>query len=143
MKYKTLLDSAAKLKQPSAKSAKEYSEHRDKLAAEMNIIMNARKDIDKMIGQDNKEMMQDNHRNHARFMESLFVAYSPETFVKTVIWVFKAYRSHGFNISYWPAQLDTWVELLKKELSPEAFEEIYHFYNWMIVNQAAFVELSE
>ncbi|MEI7673143.1 MAG: hypothetical protein WCK00_13610, partial [Deltaproteobacteria bacterium] len=54
-----------------------------------------------------------------------------------------AYRSHGFQLTYWPAQLDTWVEILQRKLSTEALAEVYPFYNWMIVNQPAFTLLSD
>jgi hypothetical protein len=42
-------------------------------------------------------------------MVSLFGDYHPEVLVETVLWVFRAYRSHGFKLTYWPAQLDMWV----------------------------------
>jgi hypothetical protein len=46
------------------------------------------------------------------------------------------------SLTYWPAQLDIWVEILRRELSAEALTEVYPFYNWMIVNQPAFTLLS-
>ena len=76
-------------------------------------------------------------------MASLFLDYEPEVFVDTVLWVFRAYRSHGFQTTYWAANLNLWVDLLKKDLTPEAFEEIYPFYNWLIVNIPAFVKLTD
>jgi hypothetical protein len=135
--------SAVLLRQPSPETAAEYAEKRDRLAARINEIMAARLDTAELVGADNLEMMRDNHRNHARFMETVFHAYSPGVLVRTVLWVYRAYRAHGFSLAYWPAQLDTWVEILRAELSPPAFAEIYPFYQWMLVNQPAFVELSD
>ncbi|MEI6703632.1 MAG: hypothetical protein WCL71_08865 [Deltaproteobacteria bacterium] len=142
MTKEELLSSAGLLIQPSKQVSAEYGRKREQLAADMNRIMGERPDIEYMVG-GNRAMMDDNHRNHARFLESLFSLYSPSEFVETVIWVFRAYRSHGFQLTYWPAQLDTWVELLRSELSPEAMDEIYPFYRWMIVNQHSFVLLSD
>jgi hypothetical protein len=88
-------------------------------------------------------MALDNNTNFARFMESMFFDYNHEVFVDTVLWVFRAYRSHGFKTTYWPANLNTWVELLRAELSPKTFEAIYPFYNWLIVNIPIFVKLTE
>jgi hypothetical protein len=76
-------------------------------------------------------------------MDSIFMIYSPAVLVDTVLWVFRAYRSHGFQLTYWPAQLDTWVEIFRQDLTEQTFSEIYPFYNWMIVNQPAFVALSD
>jgi hypothetical protein len=101
--------------------------------------MGARTDLDHLIGNENMAMMEDNHRNHARFMTSVFQVYQPVVLVETVLWVFRAYRSHGFQLTYWPAQLDQWVALLKVHLSPDAFQEIYPFYHWMLINQPTFV----
>jgi hypothetical protein len=109
------------------------------LAAEMNRLMLARTDLYSMIGEGNSSMMEDNHRNHVRFLSSVFQYYQPSVLVETVLWVFRAYRCHGFHLTYWPAQLDQWVELYKEKLSVETFQEIYPFYNWMIIHQPQFV----
>ncbi len=143
MTREELIQSAMKLKQPLKEIAEEYASKRDALAAEINRRMTAREDLVMLLGEGNQTMMEDNHRNHARFMESVFLGYNPVILVDTVLWVFRAYRSHGFRLAYWPAQLDTWVEILKQELSPTAFEQIYPFYNWMIINQPAFVSLTD
>lgn len=142
MTHEALLASASLLVQPSKEVADEYGRKSEQFAAEMNRLMGARPDVDYMVGS-NRAMMEDNHRNHARFIESLFTSFSPSVLVDTVLWVFRAYRSHGFQLTYWPAQLDTWVEVLRSGLSPKALEEVYPFYRWMIVNQRSFVLLSD
>ncbi len=134
-----LLQSAAALKPPSEKSSAEYLEKSEFLAAEMNRVMAKRPDLDSLIGAGNINMMEDNHRNHARFMSSVFVCFSSETLVETVLWVYRAYRSHGFRLTYWPAQLDEWTNLYKIHLSSDTFSEIYPFYHWMIIHQPVFV----
>ncbi len=142
MNREQLLRSAAQLQPPDEEVQKEYSDHREQLAATLNSLMRARPDIEALVGKNNLLMMEDNHRNHGRFMASLFRAYNPETLVDTVIWVYQAYRAHGFQLTYWPAQLDMWVELLKEALSPEACRQIAPFYEWMIVHQPDFAALS-
>jgi len=137
-----LVASARLLAQPSRQAAEEYGSRSDGFAEEMNRIMGERPDMAFMVG-GNRAMMEDNHRNHARFMGALFSSYNPSVLADTVLWVFRAYRSHGFQLTYWPAQLDTWVDVLRRELSPRAFAEIYPFYRWMIVNQAAFALISD
>jgi len=39
--------------------------------------------------------------------------------------------------------MNIWVEMLEQELSSEAFEEIYPFYHWLIVNIPIFVKCTE
>ena len=139
MNKSDLIKSAEKLQQPSQAASNEFEEKRELLAAEMNRLMTSRDDLAQLVGEGNILMMEDNHRNHARFMSTVFLYFEPEVLVETVLWVFRAYRSHGFQLTYWPAQLDNWVELFKTHLSAETFKEIYPFYNWMIVNQPVFV----
>lgn len=138
-----LTRTAEQLQQPSLTTANEFAEKADNLAAIMNDRFRQRNDLHMMIGETNLDMMQDNHRNHMRFLVSVFKNYEPEVLVETVLWVFRAYRSHGFNLSYWPAQLDSWVEIHRMQLSPQTFTEIYPFYHWMIIHIPVFVKLTD
>jgi len=143
MKKEDLLKSAAKLKQPSKEAIAEFNSKADAMTTIINDRLSQRNDIVQLIGEGNVDMMYDNHRNHVRFMISLFNDYNPVVFTETVLWVFRAYRNHGFKLTYWPAQLDNWVDIFKKELSPECFNEIYPFYDWMIVNNPLFAIISD
>jgi hypothetical protein len=138
-----LLKTAEQLQQVSAQSANEFSSNRDHLVDIMNQKMLARPDLMAMVGEGNVDMMKDNHANHARFLESIFRQHQPEVLVDTVLWVFRAYRSRNFASTYWAAQLNTWIEIYRKELSPECFNEIYPYYNWMQINIPIFNKLAE
>ncbi len=143
MKKEELLKSASKLKQPSEKAIAEFSAKAEVMTTMLNDRLSRRNDIVQLIGEGNLDMMYDNHRNHVRFMISLFNEYNPVVFTETVLWVFRAYRSHGFKLTYWPAQLDNWVDIFKIELSRECLEQIYPFYDWMIVNNPQFAFISD
>lgn len=104
-----LLETAKVLPPFTTASAHEYSARREAIVMEINQLLLQRPDIHLMVGASNIDMMRDNHANHARFVESLLLHYSAETLVETVLWVFRAYRSHGFHLTYWPAQLNAWV----------------------------------
>lgn len=138
-----LIETAKKLQQVSPKSAAEFSSKKDHLVDLINKKMESRADLLEMVGAGNVDMMKDNHANHARFMDSIFAHHSPEVLVDTVIWVFRAYRSRNFSSTYWAAQLNAWIELYKKELSPECYQEIYPYYNWMQINIPTFNTLAE
>lgn len=138
-----LLASAQKLIPPSEKARKEFNAKIGILVDKGNKSMAARPDLDKLIGAENLEMAENNNSNFARFMDSMFVAYDPSILVETVLWVFKAYRSHGFLPTYWAANLDIWLRMLEKELSDESFKAISPFYNWIVVNIPIFVKLTD
>jgi hypothetical protein len=143
MNREDLFNSARKLQQVSEKSSAEYGSKREHLVDVMNKKMEKRADLIEMVGADNVEMMKDNHANHARFLESIFNQHAPEMLTDTVLWVFRAYRSRNFGSTYWAAQLNTWIEIYKTELSPECYKEVYPYYNWMQINIPTFNKLAE
>jgi len=138
-----ILETAKKLKQPNDAFVQEFDGKWEAIAGIGTQILMERPDFEKLIGTNNGNMAEDNNRNFPRFMTALFLDYKPEVLVENVLWVFRAYRAHGFQTAYWAANLNIWVELLKKELTPEAFKEIYPFYNWLIVNIPAFVSITD
>lgn len=143
MKRQDLIATAEKLQQVSVTSAAEFSSKKDSLVILMNQKMENRPDLIEMVGFGNVEMMKDNHANHARFLESIFNQHAPEVLTDTILWVFRAYRSRNFSSTYWAAQLNSWIEIYKKELSPECYQEVYPYYNWMQINIPAFNQLAE
>ena len=138
-----LLESAKKLNRPPLDYAEEFNQKKDKLAAELSKRMSSREDIERLVGTGNASMMEDNSRNLSRFMGSLFMGYNPEVFVETMIWVFRSYRSHGFQLAFWSANVDTYAEIMKEELSPEAYKSLYPFFDWIIVNIPIFTKLTD
>lgn len=138
-----LTESSLKLKQVSPASAAEYAKKENALLSAINSIMEQREDIESLVGEHNLSMMSDNHANHVRFMASIFKYYNPEVLVETILWVFRAYRSHRFTTNYWAAQLNAWIGILEKELSTEAFLEIFPYYEWMQVNIPLFVVVTD
>lgn len=143
MDKKRLLTSAGNLKQVSASAYSEYNIKGDQLVAKMNELMLKRTDLHLLIGDGNEEMMKDNHANHVRFIASVLKNYHPEVLVDTILWVFRAYRSHSFTTNYWAAQLNAWIIILKESLSVDTFNEIYPLYEWMQINIPLFVKLSD
>ncbi len=143
MDKKTLIESAGRLNNVSSSSVKEYIDKSDLLIAAINRYMQEREDIVSLIGAENISMMKDNHSNHVRFISSILKSRNDEVLVETVLWVFRAYRSHNFATTYWAAQLNAWIDIIKKELSSEAYKEIYPYYEWMQLNIPLFVIISD
>jgi len=138
-----LLETAKKLKQVSKKSAGEYNQSAEKMVVRINTLMLERPDILNLVSEDNVNMMKDNHSNHTRFIGSVLENYNPEVLVDTVLWVFRAYRSHGFSSNYWAAQMNAWITIIKEDLSPETYAEIFPLYKWMQINIPIFVKVSD
>lgn len=138
-----LVNTAQKIKQVSEELACEYASKRETLVNIMNNKMLARLDIKELVGEDNLDMMKDNHANHARFLESLFFEYEPAILVDTVLWVFRAYRARNFRSTYWSAQLNGWLEIYEENLSPACYSAVYPYYKWMQINIPTFTFLAE
>jgi len=143
MDKQALFASAATLKQPSQEAAQAYGRKRAALAAAVTEALRGREDLDRLVGPGNAAMMEDNHANHGRFLESVFQDYDPERLVETILWVFRAYRARGFQLTYWPAQLNAWLNAMHAELPEAFFSELAPFYIWMLREQPAFASLSE
>lgn len=143
MNQEMLLSSARKLIQPNATAADEFEQKQIELGEKHNQRMGARPDLERLIGTDNLAMMEDNTRNFCRFMGTMFHTYEPTVLVETVLWVFRAYRSHGFNTTFWPAHIDTFIESTRFELTPATFDAVYPFFEWLIVNIPAFVAITD
>ena len=135
MEKESLIKSAEKITKVSEASLKEYVEKIDLLSWKMNKVMLERKDILELIGgTENIEMMKNNHNNHLQFIASILETPDAESLVDTVLWVFRAYMSRGFSSTYWAAQLDTWKQILKENVSEKSTSELFVIYNWLIVN---------
>ncbi|MBS3993238.1 MAG: hypothetical protein KGZ87_05945 [Bacteroidetes bacterium] len=138
-----LLQTANQLKQVSETAYNEYAQMSEQLITEMNKLMSERTDLKSLVGKDNIKMMHDNHSNHIRFIASILKSNNPEVLVETILWVFRAYRSHGFATNYWAAQLNTWVQIFKKQLTKETYKEVLPLYEWMQINIPVFVKVSD
>lgn len=138
-----LIKTASELIVPDTEAVQAFITQRDALCRECSARLEKREDLDKLIGAGNLDMARDNNRNFARFMESTFSDFEPQLLVHTVLWVFEAYRSHGFKTTYWSANLNIWVDELKRLMPEEAFTQIYPFYHWIIVHIPVFTQLTD
>jgi hypothetical protein len=129
--------------QVAPETANEYHLKAEQLTTAINSAITKRPDIQNLVGEHNIEMMKDNHSNHVRFISSILKNYNPEVMVDTILWVFRAYRSHGFTTNYWAAQLNTWHTVIKDVLSAKCYAEVYPYYEWMQVNIPIFVKVSD
>jgi hypothetical protein len=143
MNNQQLIDIAPDLSTISGNHIAELAEKMEILVAEMNHNMCKRSDIKSLVGNDNISMMKENHANHLRFVHSLLEQYNKQILVDTVAWVYRSYRSRGFQVNYWAVQINTWIDLFKKHLSEDAFESIYPLYEWFRMTVPHFSQISD
>lgn len=143
MEREILIQSASELKPAPAEVIAEYADKREYLVAEVNRLMLGRADIDALVGEKNIAMMKDNHNNHSLFVESVLHHPHSEVLVHTVEWVLRCYGSRGFQPDYWTAQLNAWLETIKKNLSPKSAEAICPLYHWFIMTVPALAGFSD
>jgi hypothetical protein len=143
MNKEQLIESAMALKTVKPETLAELSSKQAHLVAKINQTMLERPDIKMLVGENNLEMMKDNHANHAKFVYSILQRPNAQVLVATVLWVFRSYRSRGFHQNYWSAQLNTWINIFKQDLSQETCDDILPLYDWFIINIPHFTNLSD
>lgn len=143
MDRQTLINTACELPAINAAAAKEYEAKATLMAGKVTSVLAQRADIVALVGPDNLLMMEDNHANHARFIGSILKKMDAEILTDTILWMFRAYRSHGFSSHYRAAQLNAWIKTLHQEHSAEAYHGIYPLYEWMQINIPMFTLVSE
>jgi len=126
-----LAASLSRIPPPSAAAARQFAERRTRIVERVDELLLLRPDLDTLIGVNNRERMQRNHRNHALFMSTLLAEYAPERLLATLLWVFPAYRAHGFRRAYWDVQLAAWLTVLPELLDEALWREIEPIYRWI------------
>lgn len=106
----------------------------------VNSDLEGRKDLHGLIGPSNLELMRDNHRNHAAFMDNVFFLSNYKLLARVVPWVYRVYTARGFSLDYFPVELQAWMEAIRDRIPPLAARPILEVYSWMIQHHEAFAE---
>jgi len=85
MKYEQLVESASRIYSPDPSLIKEYFEKLAMILEKQNKRMLNRKDILDLVGEQNLDLMLDNHANHCRFRQSVIENLNPEILVDTIL----------------------------------------------------------
>lgn len=124
-------------------SVQEYKDHLAALVERVNNSMSSRADLRLLIGENPLSVMFANHKNHALFMSNVFALHQYELLAHIVPWVYRAYHSHGFSYSYFPAHLQAWRTALQEMLPAERAEPLISVYDWMLSRHEDFIHRSE
>ncbi len=123
-------------------AAEEYYKKRIKMKEFVDEKMAEKDNIDKMIGNNSREVMFANHKNHANFMSNVFEFNELRLLIDTLPWVYYTYKNKGFSYEYFYRELYCWIDAVKKYLSEEYRKDIIEIYEWMLENHEEFIELT-
>ena len=101
---------AEKLAPVPPEAAAEYRQQADRMISKVDRTLAASPRLAVLIGENPLEVMQANHRHHARFLASVLRFNNFGLLARTVPWVYRTYRSHGFSDDYFPAELAAWAD---------------------------------
>jgi MerR family transcriptional regulator, light-induced transcriptional regulator len=126
-----------------ASAVETYNGHTNKMIEDVDNQFLARPDLKKLIGDNPVCIMQDNHRNHAAFMSTVFSLNNMELFCRGVPWVYRAYMGRGFDPDYFPVVLTAWQDVIARYLDPPLAAPILHIYGWMSAHHSDWLALSQ
>ncbi|MFO7982255.1 MAG: cobalamin-dependent protein [Desulfuromonadales bacterium] len=136
--------SLEKLSPVPAEAAQAYGQFEDQLVEQMNRAMAAEPDIQRLIGGVPLEVMYQNHRNHASFMQNIFFFNQTSLLAATIPWVYHSYHAHGFSYDYFRVALGHWLTFSAKVLEGQiGGEAILAIYQWMRDHHDEFIAQAE
>ena len=106
----------------SMNTVKDYERESQRLVNHVNNELEAYPRILDLIGGNPIGLMQNNHRNHAAFMITVFKIGSYELLARTVPWVYRAYHARGFSYDYFPVELAAWKHAVERCLGDNSNE---------------------
>lgn len=123
-------------------AVEDYAKNSEAMLEMVNEKLSSREGIAELIGDNSFDMMRDNHENHVRFMTNVFELDNYELMVRTVSWVYRTYKNHGFSYEYFPAELEAWVQAVNQHLGPENAQPIEEVYSFLLDKHSKFIDMA-
>lgn len=89
------------------------------------------------------QLLADNHRHHALFMDEVFTTGAFDLLAATLPWVYHAYHAHGVPYDYFEAELSYWKQAVSALLETDQAAPINAVYDWMLSQHATVIPLAE
>ena len=136
--------SSRKIPGVSPEAAESFARAADALGRIVAEKLGSTPDLKELIGHNSVHLMHDHLRNHAAFMATVVGINSPELLLRTMPWVYRAYRERGFSYDYFPAEFRAWQQAIREcpELPDPHKAEIVAIYGWLIQHHEDLVRLS-
>ena len=133
---------ALQLRRVSAAAASAYEAERDTMLPLVDRKLIEWEDLQRLIGSNPIALMRLNHSNHALFMANVFRYSCFGLFAQVLVWVYRAYRHHGFAGEYFPIELAAWRAAVSECLAPPVAAEIDAVYAWMLERHEELMQLA-
>ena len=133
---------AMQLRRVSPVAAAAYEAARETMLPLVDRRLIEREDLQRLIGSNPIALMRLNHRNHAVFMTNVFHYSCYGLFAQVLVWVYRAYRHHGFAGEYFPVELAAWRAAVSECLAPPVAAEIDAVYAWMVERHEELMQLT-
>jgi methanogenic corrinoid protein MtbC1 len=141
--FEQVLKEAENIPPVPGPAARAYEEKQADLAGFVNRQMESLAAIRSLTGHNPASLLQDNNRNHARFMAAVFKLNRSELLVRTIPWVYRTSRGRGFSLDFFPAILEVWCDAVAALLEPAHAEPILAVYRWMRARHSEMARLAE
>lgn len=139
----SIFEQAQSLPRISLEAAIQYQDHMEDLREQVDQELSGHPEILSLLGRSPLEVMLVNHKNHVRFMATVFRLNTFNLLPRTVVWVYRAYHHRAFSYDYFPIELTAWKKAVSEKLESPAAAQINRIYEWLIDHHADFVELAE
>ena len=96
-----------------------------------NELLQARNDLEGLLGSSPIDVMLENHRNHVLFMANVLLYNQFRLLLKVSIWAYRSYHQHGFSYDYFQIALRCWQETMLDNLTEQAAKQIVPLYQWL------------
>ncbi len=113
------------------------------LTAIVNREIFSHTEIDRLLGGNPHELLENNHRNHVSFILEVMKLNDFELLASTLPWVYRAYHSQGVDFDYFRLELQAWINAIEKTLGARDAEPIVALYEWMMRAHESLIELSQ
>lgn len=124
-------------------AVKDYEKNSEAMLEMVNEELSNSEGIVDLIEGNSFDMMRDNHENHVRFMTNVFELDNYKLMVRTVSWVYRTYKNHGFSYDYFPAELEAWMQAVNQHLRPENAKPIEEVYSFLLDNHRKFINMAQ
>lgn len=137
-----LIAEAGKLGSIPEQAARDYRSKIITMIEEVDERILDRADVDRITGGNPVSVIRNNHENHAHFITNVLLFDDFTLLVRTLPWVYRAYRSRGFSDDYFPSVVSAYKEAVERHLGGSTAPVVSSIYQWMMDHHDAVLELS-
>ncbi|MFW6414168.1 MAG: cobalamin B12-binding domain-containing protein [Verrucomicrobiota bacterium] len=123
-------------------SADEYLARIPELAQIVDNLVLNRPDVNRIVGACPVDAVTANHRNHARFMGTVFKLGLPRMLAAVIPWAYRVYLNHGVCERYFQEELQGWKQALANNLPTETAKPLQDIYTWMLDQHERMLQLA-